>query len=180
MASQADELCILRSVRSMEGKLTIRIALVGLGKMGLSHPAILSAHPDIDVVAVCDTFGILLQRFQQIYRFEDLTEFRRVAENERLDAVLIATPSRFHGQLVKQALDKNLHVFCEKPFCLDVEEGRELAALAKKGIVNQVGYHYRFLSTFVEAKRLLASNLIGKVHHIRAEAYGPVVLRPAG
>ena len=38
----------------------IRIAVVGLGKMGLSHLAILRTHPDIDVVAVCDTFGMML------------------------------------------------------------------------------------------------------------------------
>ena len=50
----------------------------------------------------------------------------------------------------------------------------------EKGVVNQVGYHYRYLGTFIEAKRLLAASLIGKIHHIRAEAYGPVVLRPKG
>ena len=38
----------------------VRTALVGLGKMGLSHLAILRTHPDINVVAVCDTFGMLL------------------------------------------------------------------------------------------------------------------------
>ena len=59
-----------------------------------------------------------------------------------------------------------------------VENSRTLAK--SKGVVNQVGYHYRFLGTFIEAKALLAANLIGKVHHVRAEAYGPVVLRPKG
>jgi scyllo-inositol 2-dehydrogenase (NADP+) len=159
----------------------IRTALVGLGKMGLSHLAILRSHPDIDVVAVCDTFGMLLNGLNKYTGLKTYSDFEEMLDKEPLDAVLIATPSRFHGSMVKKALDKNLHVFCEKPFCLDIEEGRELAALAKrKGVVNQVGYHYRFLGTFIEAKRLLASDLIGKVHHIRAEAYGPVVLRPKG
>ena len=159
----------------------IRTALVGLGKMGLSHLAILRTHPDIDVVAVCDTFGLLLNGLNKYTGLKTYSDFEEMLAKEPLDAVLIATPSRFHGSMVKQALDKNLHVFCEKPFCLDIEEGRELAALArKKGVVNQVGYHYRFLGTFIEAKRLLASDLIGKVHHIRAEAYGPVVLRRKG
>lgn len=159
----------------------IRTALVGLGKMGLSHAAIMNTHPDIEVAAVCDSFGIMLSGLNKYMGFRTYRDFGELLENEKLDAVLIATPSRFHGQMVKQALEKNLHVFCEKPFCLDIAEGQELAALAKrKGLVNQVGYHYRFLSTFAEAKRLLDSNLIGKVHHIRAEAYGPVVLRPAG
>jgi predicted dehydrogenase len=43
-----------------------------------------------------------------------------------------------------------------------------------------VGYHYRFVAAFNEAKRLLDRNLIGDLHHVRAEAYGPVVLRPKG
>ena len=159
----------------------IRAALVGLGKMGLSHLAILRTHPDIDVVAVCDTFGMLVNGLNKYTGLKTYNDFDEMLDKEPLDAVLIATPSRFHGAMVKQALDKNLHVFCEKPFCLDVAEGRELAGLARtKGVVSQVGYHYRFLGTFIEAKRLLASKLIGKVHHIRAEAYGPVVLRPKG
>jgi scyllo-inositol 2-dehydrogenase (NADP+) len=165
----------------MEEKLTIRIALVGLGKMGLSHLAILRTHPELDVVAVCDTFRMLLQNLNKHTGMKTYTDFEEMLQKERLDAVLIATPSRSHGPMVKQALDKNLHVFCEKPFCLDIEEGRALAALAKKKrVINQVGYHYRFLGTFMEAKRLLTSSLIGKIHHIRAEAYGRVVLRPSG
>ena len=159
----------------------IRTALVGLGKMGLSHLAIMRMHPDINVVAVCDTFGMLLNGLNKYTGLKTYNDFDKMLTSEPLDAVLIATPSRFHGSMVKQALNKNLHVFCEKPFCLNVAEGAELAALAKsKGVVTQVGYHYRFLGTFIEAKRLLAADLIGKIHHIRAEAYGPVVLRPKG
>ena len=128
----------------------IRTAVVGLGKMGLSHLAILHTHPDIDVVAVCDTFGMLLNGLNKYTGLKTYSDFEEMLDKEPLDAVLIATPSRFHSSMVKQALDKNLHVFCEKPFCLNIEESRELAALAKrKGVVNQVGYHYRFLGTFI-------------------------------
>ena len=159
----------------------IRTALVGLGKMGLSHLAILRSHPDVELVAVCDTFGALLSALNRNAGLKTYSNFEEMLGQERLDAVVIATPSRLHGLMIKQALERGLHTFCEKPFCLDLEEGRSLTALAKKkGVVNQVGYHYRFLGTFIKAKHFLASNLIGKVHHIRAEAYGPVVLRPKG
>lgn len=159
----------------------IRAAVVGLGKMGLSHLAIFRTHPNVNVVAVCDTFGMLLSGLHRYTGLKVYNDFEELLEKEPLDAILIATPSRFHDLMVKQALGKNLHVFCEKPFCLDIARGRELVALAKsKGVINQVGYHYRYLGTFIEAKRLLASGLIGKIYHIRAEAYGPVVLRPEG
>ena len=136
----------------------IRTAVAGLGKMGLSHLAILRTHPDINVVAVCDTFGTMLNGLNRYTGLKTYSSYTELLEKVPLDAVFIATPSRFHGAMVKQALDKNLHVFCEKPFCLDIAEGRELATLAKnKGVVNQVGYHYRFLGTFIEAKALLAA-----------------------
>jgi scyllo-inositol 2-dehydrogenase (NADP+) len=159
----------------------VRTAVAGLGKMGLSHLAILRTHPHVNVVAVCDTFGLLLNALNKYTGLTIYSDFSRLLEKEQLDAVVIATPSQFHGQMVAQALQRRLHVFCEKPLCLNIAEGQSLTALAKaQGVVNQVGYHYRFLETFSEAKRLLNSGLIGRVHHIRAEAYGPVVLRPRG
>ncbi|TMH27330.1 MAG: Gfo/Idh/MocA family oxidoreductase, partial [Betaproteobacteria bacterium] len=70
---------------------------------------------------------------------------------------------------------------CEKPFVLDVRDGERLVSLAEsKGLVNQVGYHYRFVGAFKEAARIVKSGALGTVHHVRAEAYGPVVLRPKG
>ncbi len=72
-------------------------------------------------------------------------------------------------------------MFCEKPFALDPQTGFRLADLAERHrLVNQVGYHYRFIAAFNEAKRLLDRKIIGNLHHLRVEAYGPVVLRPKG
>ena len=156
----------------------VRIALVGLGKMGISHLAIAKSHPDATLVAVCDTAGYVLDVLHKYTGIDIYTDYRRLMDETTLDAVIIATPSRLHGEMVRAALERNLHVFCEKPFCLDVQEGMELAAFARsKGLVNQVGYHCRFVSAFREAKRLLEAGTLGRIHHVRAEAYGPVVVR---
>jgi predicted dehydrogenase len=83
--------------------------------------------------------------------------------------------------MVRYALEHNLHVFCEKPFCLDLQEGQALVELAaSRKLVNQVGYHYRYVEAFREAQRILQAGALGEIHHVRAEAYGPVVLRAAG
>ncbi len=69
----------------------------------------------------------------------------------------------------------------KSPFVSIRTSSRDLAALAVgKNLVNQVGYHYRFVGTFNEAKRLLEAKALGDIHHVRVEAYGPVVLRPKG
>jgi predicted dehydrogenase len=81
--------------------------------------------------------------------------------------------------MVKAALDRNIHVFCEKPFCLDWADSQALTDLAaEKGRVAQVGYHYRYVGAFQEMKRILDTGALGKITHVLAEAYGPVVLRP--
>ncbi len=159
----------------------VRIAVVGLGKMGVSHHAIINAHPGVTLAAVCDTTGYVLDVLQKYTGVATYTDYDKMLDEAALDAVIIATPSRAHAAMVTKALEKGVHVFCEKPFCLNAEDGERLTALARdKGLVNQVGYHYRFVGAFQEMKRLLDKGAIGRVTHVLAEAYGPVVLKPKG
>ena len=101
---------------------------MGLGKMGLSHHAILNAHPDIELAAVCDASQYILDILHKYTGVPVYTDYRRMIDEARLDCVVVATPSRFHGEMVRYALERDLHVFCEKPFCLDLAEGRALIA----------------------------------------------------
>ena len=159
----------------------IRVALIGLGKMGLSHHAIINSHPDVELVAVCDAGTYVLDVLCKYTNIKCYTDYKQLLEIEKPDAVFIATPSRFHGEMVRVALQRNIHVFCEKPFCLDLAEGQQLVEMAeRKGLVNQVGYHNRFVGAFEEMKRLIDDGVIGKIHHVKAEIYGPVILKPKG
>jgi len=159
----------------------IRTGMVGLGKMGLSHLAIARAHPALDVVAGCDATAYLTDILGKHAELKCYADFDRMLAVEQLDAVIVATPSRLHAGMVEKALGKGLDVFCEKPFVLDVGDGERLVALAdQRAAVTQVGYHYRFVGAFREAARLVKSGALGTVHHVRAEAYGPVVLRRKG
>lgn len=156
----------------------VRIAVVGLGKMGLSHFAMVNAHPDADTLA-CDGAGFMVDVLGKNIPTPIYKDYDTLLEKEPLDAVVIATPSRLHAPMVKAALERNIHVFCEKPFCLDWADSEALTRLAaEKGRVAQVGYHYRYVGAFREMKRILDSGALGRVTHVLAEAYGPVVLRP--
>ena len=157
----------------------VKIGVAGLGKMGLSHFAIVNSHPETQV-SVCDSSKLVLD---VIGRHAGVPVFRDYEPMlaSGLDAVIVATPSRLHGPMVRSALEKGINVFCEKPFCLDWRESEELAALASaKGLVNQVGYHYRYAGAFREMKRLVDAGAIGRITHVLAEAYGPVVLKRQG
>ncbi|MDH2443008.1 Gfo/Idh/MocA family oxidoreductase [Amnibacterium sp. CER49] len=158
----------------------IRLGIVGLGKMGLSHYAIANSTPGAQVVAVCDSSTLLLGFIDRYGRVNTYTSMPEMLAAERLDGVIISTPNHLHAEMVRTALAAGVAVFCEKPFTLSAHESIDLTELASaNGLVTQVGYHYRYVATFQEMKHLIEGGALGKVTHAEAEAYGPVVVRPA-
>ena len=158
----------------------VNVAVIGLGKMGISHLSIANALASMNVVGVCDSnsmVGNALEKYSGLRYFKDYNE---VLGLDGLQAAIIATPSQLHEPMIRSAIDRGLDIFCEKPLTLSSAVSSELAQLSgNRGLVTQVGYHNRFIATFGEVQRLLASGAIGTVSHVLAEAYGPVVLRPS-
>lgn len=159
----------------------IKAAIIGLGKMGMSHAAILGGLPNVELVAACDMDSLLQSAFKKLTKIQMFTDYKKMIEEVKPDCVYVVTPTKLHYEMVMFALEHGCHVFCEKPFALTAEQGEKMVALAKaKGLVNQVGYHNRYIGTFNEMKRLLAEGVIGKPFHFLGEAYGPVVLKSKG
>lgn len=159
----------------------IRCGLVGLGKMGISHCAIVNAHPKIELVAVCDSSALMRAGLAQSKSFAVYGDYSEMIEKSALDALVIATPTKAHFEMVELAASRGIHLFVEKPLSLSGAQSRKMTELAAiNGIINQVGYHNRFLGTFNEAKKLADSGAIGDLYHILGEAYGPVVLKEQG
>lgn len=159
----------------------IRTGIIGLGKMGLSHCAILGAHPQVKLVAVCDTSSLVIEGFKKHTSYECYTDYKKMVQQMELDCLVICSPTKYHTEMVSFALDNNINVFCEKPFVLNVEDAEMLAEKAENsGLVNQVGYHNRFLGTFNAVKRLVDNQAIGELYHFIGESYGPVVVREKG
>ncbi len=159
----------------------LRVLVVGVGKMGLSHLAILRAHPQVEIVGVCDSSRYVLDVLNKYSGLPTYSDYGRMVDSVAADAAVIATPTRTHYDLAMTALKAGHHVFCEKPLALSVEQSAALTAeAAARGLVGQVGYHNRFVGSFQEVKKLLESGAIGPVSHALVEAYGPVVLRSKG
>ena len=159
----------------------VKAGIIGLGKMGLSHAAILNPHPDIELVGVCDTSSIVLEAFKKFSKINTYDDFKKMIDIEKPDCILVASPTKFHYEMVRYAVEKGIHTFCEKPFSLTISEGEDLVRLAAdKNVINQVGFHNHFIGTFRELKRLLGVGIIGELVHFTGEAYGPVVIREKG
>lgn len=159
----------------------VNVGIIGLGKMGLSHFSIINARRDVKVVGVCDASGYILDVLGKYTGVDTYGDVQKMLDSANIEAAVISTPSKFHAAMVRDCLERGIHVFCEKPFCLDPADSHSLAELAKqRGLVTQVGYHNRHVGTFREVKRLLESDVLGTVTHVLGEAYGPVVLKSKG
>lgn len=159
----------------------IKAGVIGLGKMGISHYSIINTHPDVQVVGACDSSGFITGGMGKVSDAVFFNDYQKMLEACDLSCVMIATPTSSHKKVVTDCLKKGLHVFVEKPFCLKIQEGQEMVETAKKmRVVNQVGFHNKFIGTFSKVKEFLEAGLIGEVYHICGEAYGPVVLKSKG
>jgi predicted dehydrogenase len=157
----------------------IRAGLIGVGKMGLSHYAILGANERVEVAAACDSAGYITSTLRKQTGVETFKDFRRMLDSTLLDCVFVATPTSTHYTAASEALERGLHVFVEKPLSLNPQDSKALVELAKtKSLANQVGYHNRFIGTFRETRRLVRAGALGEVYHISGSAFGQVVVRP--
>ena len=156
----------------------IKTGIIGLGKMGLSHASIINANADLELVAVCDSSTLILEAMKKYGSYKVYTDYKKMIDENALNALFVATPTKFHADMVLYALERNIHVFCEKPLSLTTAQGiKMLNTASEKKLVNQVGYHNRFIGTFNYLKELIAAGVLGDVYHFLGEAYGPVVTK---
>ena len=155
----------------------LRLGIIGAGRMGITHYAILNTHPDVKVTALADTTPVvssLLGKYLDVHLYRDHAQL--LAE-EALDAAVVCTPPALNHEVLHDVLRAGLHVFVEKPGTLSSSAALELAALfEQRGLINQVGYVNRFNDVFVAARSLLERGILGRVIHFRTEMHSRTIL----
>jgi predicted dehydrogenase len=157
----------------------IRVAIIGLGKMGLVHAATLRTDPRVDLCALCDTSKFMVQTLQNflpgIRFYRDYDEMLR---KESVDAIYITTPTGSHAQIAGDCARAGKHIFVEKPLGTDLAEAAQVAdAVRDKGVQSQVGYVCRYAPTFEKAKEILDAGAIGAVLGFGSVKYSSDVMR---
>lgn len=149
----------------------VRVGIIGFGRMGLTHYSIINTHPAVEMTAIADTSTMMLNMIKKYLpgtkMFED---YKDLLNSGLVDAVIVCTPSVMHFDVCRMAAEKGINVFCEKPFTTSPAQAKELAGIfEQKGLVNQVGYVYRFDAVFGKVKEMLDQQLIGKVVHTNVQ-----------
>jgi predicted dehydrogenase len=136
----------------------VRVGVIGGGLIGqVEHLPNLLAMPErFDVVGLADPSAKVRAHLGERYRIATLATVDELLA-QPLDAVVIGTPDATHADLSIAALDRGLHVFCEKPLCYAVEDAdRVIAARDRAGRVMQVGYMKRFDPAYEALRDMVA------------------------
>jgi predicted dehydrogenase len=142
----------------------VAVAVAGLGAIGLLHARHLAGQAcGAQLARVVDQDRALAEGAGREFGAAWSTSYREAVTDPAVDAVVIATPTPLHAQMVEEAAAAGKHVFCEKPLSLDLEGGhRASAAASAAGIGLQVGFQRRFDPDFVEAKRRIDAGDVGE------------------
>lgn len=152
----------------------LRIAVVGLGKMGLLHSCVLNVMPNVQLTAVCEKSSLIRRFFKKIFNGITIVDDAAKLANLNLDAVYVTTPIPSHFPIAKTIYSEKItrNLFIEKTLTSNYEEAKQLCELAGRfGDINMVGYMRRFGVTFQKAKKLLNENIIGNVASFNAHAF---------
>ena len=152
----------------------LKVAVVGLGKMGLVHSGILNVLPGVQLAAVCEKSSLIRKLAKKVFKeISVVDDVKRLSEFD-LDAVYVTTPIPSHFAIAKTLYSEKIvrNVFVEKTLASNYVEAKELCELVRNtGGVNMVGYLRRFYVTFSKAKDLLTQDAIGRVSSFKSYAY---------
>lgn len=143
----------------------IKIGVIGLG-MGCVHIEGYRSHPRAKVTAICDKDRKRLHEVAQKYGItKTYTNAEAMFAAESLDAVSVCTPNKFHAPLTMKALDRGLHVLCEKPIAMNTAEAVAMNTLARKRRRKlTINYSSRFFPTSLALKREVDKGTFGEIY----------------
>jgi predicted dehydrogenase len=150
----------------------VKVAVIGLGSWGREILNNLGRLPRADVVAICDTYPAFMKRASTSAPAAAQTaDYKTVLANQDIKAVIIATPTHQHKEIVLEALKAGKHVYCEAPLANTIEDARviALAAKAAKQSVFQAGLQLRADPERHYVRSFIRSGAIGEAIMARAQ-----------
>lgn len=156
----------------------IKVALIGYGYWGPNIARILSELEDCELRYCADLNDENLTKFSNKYpKVATSNNYQCILEDEEVDAVLIATPTKTHYQVAKDCLNAKKHVFVEKPMTYLADQSRELIDIAKENNLKlMVGHVFLFNPAVRKIKEIIDSGEIGSIRHLNFQRrnLGPI------
>jgi len=150
--------------------MSLKIAIVGCGKIADAHVEEIKRIPNASLCAVCDTEPIIAEQLAVRYAIpKRYTDLAKMLEIEKPDVLHITTPPQSHLALTRQAVAAGCHVFLEKPVALHHCDAEAIvASVTAAGRKLAVNYWPRFEDPALELQRLYKSGALGAPVHLES------------
>lgn len=154
--------------------MTLRAGIVGCGGISRSHAAAYANLEGVALVAMCDiNIDVLNTRADEYGVSNRYTAYEEMFVCAGLDIVSVCTHAPLHAPITIAAAQAGIHILCEKPLSVDLENGdRMLAACREAGVHLAVSHQFRFSPLFRHAKSLVEAGKIGELRSIREVGKG--------
>ena len=137
----------------------IRVAVIGTGQRGPSHARELLGCDEAELALVCDLDEERAKNAAENFNVKYELDHREVIARDDIDALAIATHTRHHAGVMRDAAAAGKPFLVEKPYCDSIESGVEICETAEKNnVVAMVGYQSRF-TAFAQEMKALASQI---------------------
>ncbi|OHV87641.1 Gfo/Idh/MocA family oxidoreductase [Mesorhizobium sp. ORS 3428] len=154
----------------------VNVGLIGAGRIGSFHGETIARRlVDADLVAIADPAPNAAANLADKLGIESAyTEAADLLAHPGLEAVIIATPARFHTDVLVQAAEAGKAIFCEKPMALTLEDAdRAIAAARAAGVPLQVGFNRRWDQAFAEGRAAIDAGKVGRPQLVRSLTRDP-------
>ena len=132
----------------------VNVSLIGVGRMGQFHLNVISQINSINLTGIYDADENHLNEVSNKYNINKFNNLDEAIDNS--DAVIIASPTKFHFEIAKKALEKGKHVLVEKPMTETYIQAKELQEIVnKKNLILQVGHVERFNGAVQELHHII-------------------------
>jgi len=145
----------------------LKIAFIGVGGISRKHIGSLNKLNRSEFVGFCDVVAERAQKAADENGGRAYTDFNKMLDKESPDAVFICTPPFVRVEPITAAASRGVAIFSEKPPAFDAEQGRAaLEAIQEAGVINSVGFMYRWLETVNRAKELMAGKKLSAIRSV--------------
>jgi predicted dehydrogenase len=168
----------------------IGVGLIGFGWLGQAHSRSLQRIRTLfperelepELATVSDTDPARLAEAVRSFGYARGTpDWRRVVDDPEVDVVMIAAPNSLHVELIEAAAEAGKAVFCEKPVGgTPAETARAERAARRAGVINGVGYNYRWAPLVRYAAQLVEEGRLGRVTNYRGRFFSMYGSDPLG
>ena len=139
----------------------LRVALVGVGGISVKHIGPWMDMEDVELVAMCDIRPERMEKYPDVHHY---TDYKEMLDVEKPDILDICLPTYLHVEVSIYAMERGIHVLCEKPIALKVEDVARVYEAARRNDVRfMVAQVVRFQDCYQDIKNAFESGKYGKL-----------------